>query len=227
MPSLKKFLRLKEELDLVEQRVHDMGERLVHLLNKPKEEIEDKGPCFDEPSGENEETPSEEEMLVVRRALSGLIDHDGDTQREEIFTTRCTIEGKVCSLVIDDGSCVNGVSKMVVDKLQLKEEPHPCPYTIQWLSQGNGLLVSSRCLVSLIVGKSYKDAIWCDLIPMDACHVLLGRPWLFDKSVTHNGRLNTYSFVLDRRKVTLTPLSPSQFQTPQKAPKSAHLSPPS
>ncbi|GJW22251.1 RNA-directed DNA polymerase [Tanacetum coccineum] len=28
--------------------------------------------------------------------------------------------------------------------------------------------------------RSYEDKIWCDVIPMDACHILLGRPWLFD-----------------------------------------------
>jgi hypothetical protein len=27
---------------------------------------------------------------------------------------------------------------------------------------------------------------------MDACHVLLGRPWLFDRKIFHDGRENTY-----------------------------------
>jgi hypothetical protein len=28
---------------------------------------------------------------------------------------------------------------------------------------------------------------------MDACHVLLGQPWQFDKSFTHEGRSTVYS----------------------------------
>ena len=48
-------------------------------------------------------------------------------------------------------------------------------------------------------------------IPMDACHLLFGRPWLFDRKVTNNGYLNTYSFVKDGKKITLAPLSPSQL----------------
>jgi len=55
---------------------------------------------------------------------------------------------------------------------------HPQPYSIQWLNEGNELQVSYRCLVSVSIGKSYYDELWCDIIPMDNYHVLLGRPWL-------------------------------------------------
>nr|GEY27436.1 transposon Ty3-I Gag-Pol polyprotein [Tanacetum cinerariifolium] len=44
---------------------------------------------------------------------------------------------------------------------------------------------------------------------MDACHVLLGRPWQFDQRVVHDGYLNTYSFVHNNRKIVLTPITPS------------------
>ena len=29
---------------------------------------------------------------------------------------------------------------------------------------------------------------------MDACHVLLGRPWKYDGDVIHHGKENTYEF---------------------------------
>ena len=88
---------------------------------------------------------------------------------------------------------------------------HPHPYTIQWLNQCKGLQVRSRCLIPLSIGKTYQDELWCDVIPMDACHILLGRPWLFDLKVKHDGYLNTYSFSKDGRRITLAPLSPSQL----------------
>ncbi|KAA8524224.1 hypothetical protein F0562_010647 [Nyssa sinensis] len=49
------------------------------------------------------------------------------------------------------------------------------------------------------------DQIWYDVVHMDACHVLLGRPWQFDRRVSHDGRKNTYSFMFNNRKITLTP----------------------
>ena len=149
------------------------------------------------------------ELLVLRRALSSLKSEKED-QRENIFHSRCTIPGKVCSLIIDGGSCANVASLTMVEKLNLQVSAHPHPYKIQWLNQGKGLQVNSRCLIALSIGRNYVDEIWCDIIPMDACHILLGRPWLFDRTVTHDGYLNTYSFTKDGKKITLAPLSPSQ-----------------
>ena len=67
------------------------------------------------------------------------------------------------------------------------------------VNQGKGLQVNSRCFISFSIGKHYYDELWCDIIPMDACHLLLGRPWLFDRKVMHDGYLNTYTFHKDGR----------------------------
>ena len=45
---------------------------------------------------------------------------------------------------------------------------------------------------------------------MQAGHLLLGRPWLFDKHVKHNGFTNKYSFVFNQHNITLVPLTPKQ-----------------
>ena len=117
---------------------------------------------------------------MLRRALSGQKASKHEEQRENIFHTRCTINGRVCPIIVDGGSCVNVACTTLVDKLQLKTEPHPQPCSIQWLNQGNGLKVSTWSLISFSIGKNYMDELWCDIIPMDACHVSLGRPWLYD-----------------------------------------------
>ena len=96
--------------------------------------------------------------------------------RTNIFRTRCTSGGKVCQVIIDGGSCENMVSKEMVDKLNLQCEKHPHPYRIAWFKKGNEVTVDKRCLVKFSIGKVYKDELWCDVIPMDAYHVLLGRP---------------------------------------------------
>ena len=45
--------------------------------------------------------------------------------------------------------------------------------------------------------------ILCDIMPMDVCHLLLGRPWKFDRKVIHDGRRNTYTIEKDGVKHTL------------------------
>jgi hypothetical protein len=59
--------------------------------------------------------------------------------------------------------------------------------------------------VSFSIVVRYKDKMWCDVVAMDACHLLLGRPWQYDRSAHHDGRKNTYSFMLGAVKITLLP----------------------
>jgi len=163
------------------------------------------------------EEADEGKLLVLRRAFSGL-KGGKEEQRENIFHSKCTVQGKVCSLIIDGGSCANVASFSMVEKLNLQAMAQPHSYNIQWLNQGKGLQVNSRCLIFCSIGKSYHDELWCDIIPIDACHILLGRPWLFDRKVIHHGYLNTYSFSKDGKKITLAPIQPSKPLKPQKGP---------
>ena len=61
---------------------------------------------------------------------------------------------------------------------------------------------------------NYHDESWFEVTPIDACHIILGRPWLLDREVVHDGYRNTYSFTKDGKRVTLASLTLSQ---PQKA----------
>ena len=53
---------------------------------------------------------------------------------------------------------------------------------------------------------SYQDEVLCDVIPMDICNILLGRPWQFDRHVVHDGHANTYTLTKDGLKHKLKPL---------------------
>jgi hypothetical protein len=141
------------------------------------------------------------EALVVQRSLKVTYVED-EWLRNNIFHTRCTSHGKVCNVIIDGGSCENVVATTMVEKLKLKTEDHPEPYKLK----GNEVKVNKRCLVEFSIGKNYKDAVVCDIVPMDACHLLLGRPWQYDRKTKHDGFKNTYSFEKDGVKVLLAPL---------------------
>src|SRR2546423_7728807 len=51
---------------------------------------------------------------------------------------------------------------------------------------------------------------------MQAGHLLLGRPWQYDRRVMHNGYSNRYSFTYKRRNVVLAPLLPQEVYEEQK-----------
>ncbi|GKV35062.1 hypothetical protein SLEP1_g43380 [Rubroshorea leprosula] len=129
---------------------------------------------------------------------------------EELIPTNHEESLVVCNVIIDSESCKNVVSNYMVEKLGLPVKDHSHPYKLQWLRKGNEVKVTKRCLVSFSIGNRYQDEVWCDVIPMDACHLLLGRPWQFDRKAIHDGHANTYLFVKDGVKVKLTPLKPEE-----------------
>ena len=77
------------------------------------------------------------------------------------------------------------------------------------MSENGELVVDIQVLICFSIGK-YVDETLFDVVPMEANHLLLGRPWQYDKDVVHNGVTNKFSFVHKRKKVTLTPMSPSE-----------------
>ncbi|KAI9169880.1 hypothetical protein LWI28_019044 [Acer negundo] len=139
---------------------------------------------------------------------------DDELQRDNDFHTRCHVNNTVCSLIIDGGSCTNMASTTMVEKLNLAILKHPKPYKLQWLIDGEEIKLTKQVLVSFSIGK-YKDEVLCDVVPMHASHILLGRPWQFDRRVTYDGYTNRYSFSLSKKRITLVPLTPKQVYEDQ------------
>ena len=87
---------------------------------------DDQIPSLKDACDNNVEYLVEGESLVARRALSAQVKED-DTkqQRENIFHTKCHINNKVCSIIIDGGNCTNVASTTLVEKLNLPTLKHP------------------------------------------------------------------------------------------------------
>ena len=96
-------------------------------------------------------------------------------QRNILFRTACKTKDKVCKFIVESGSTNNLVSTKMVENLELETIVHPSPYRVSWLQKGHHVNVTGQCLVEFKIG-GYKDEILCDVIPMDVCHLLLGRP---------------------------------------------------
>eukprot|EP00256_Glycine_max_P066098 XP_025980693.1 uncharacterized protein LOC112998749 [Glycine max] len=79
---------------------------------------------------EYKEEAMQGDMLMVRRLLGNQMQPLDDNQRENIFHTRCVINGKLCSLIVDGGSCTNVASSTLVTKLNLETKPHPTAYKL-------------------------------------------------------------------------------------------------
>ena len=179
----------------------------------------------DEPDDAHSEHDDEEEEVVCReqgmvnfvtiRSLNARVKKDEHgMQRENIFHCHCVVGGKVCSMIVDNGSCTNVVSEITVKRLGLATRDHPEPYMLQWLSNSGELKVKKQTTIPFRI-HTYEDEVVCDVVPMQACHVLLGRPWQYDRKVVYDGYLNQISFVHNKKKIVLAPLTPREVNEDQ------------
>lgn len=146
------------------------------------------------------------EALMMNKVLLKPSKEIGElVQRKALFRIVCKAKGKCCKLIIDSGSTDNLVSTKMVENLGFKRIKHPTSYKVSWMQKGHQLFVSEQSEVEFQIGKSKKKII-CDIMPMDVCHILLGRPWQFNKKVVHDGESNCYKFEKHGIKHTLVPL---------------------
>jgi hypothetical protein len=86
------------------------------------------------------------------------------------------IKGKACKLMVDGGSYYNGICKAVVMTLGLSTWRIPKPKHVAWFNSCGMLKVTHKVHVSFTVGD-YVDEVECDVLPLEVCGLLLGRPW--------------------------------------------------
>lgn len=168
--------------------------RSINIVEEGKSDEEQNFEDGDYEGGNVADADTGEELACIVQRLLLAPKKPNNSQRHKIFRTRCIIRSKVCNVIINSGSSENVVSKAVVKALNLKTERHPSPYKIAWIKKGPEVQVLEICKVPLSIGKYYKDEIMCDVVDMDACHILLGRPWHYDVDATYKGRDNTFIF---------------------------------
>lgn len=64
----------------------------------------------------------------------------------------------------------------MVHKLRLKVQKHLKPYRLQWLNEEGEMKVYIHVMVPMAI-DGYDYEILCDVLSMEAGHILFGRPW--------------------------------------------------
>ena len=149
--------------------------------------------------------------MMAREVHSDGTTIDVRGQRSNIFHSECKVHDKVCKLIIDGGSFTNVISSDLVHALSLSTWRLPSPCYMQWMNQSGTLKITHRARVKFSMGN-YVDSVDCNVVPMNACHLLLGRPWQYDLDATHGGRSNTYSFIHKGVHHILKPMKESDIK---------------
>ncbi|RDY14775.1 hypothetical protein CR513_00108, partial [Mucuna pruriens] len=147
-------------------------------------EVEYESSQEDASTSENKSSSAyyEGDFFMVSRLLSTLVG-DNQSQIGNIFHSRCLVQA-------------------------IPTLPHHKLCKLQWLSEKGELVVDKQMSLAITLGK-YNE-IMCNMMLVEAIHILLGRPRQFDQEVTYDEITNKFSFVHMGHKVTLNPLSPRE-----------------
>jgi hypothetical protein len=148
--------------------------------------------------------------LIVHQALSAIVGEDNKRQCHNLFNMFLVVMDSHVHTIIDGGSCNNLVNVEVVKQLGLTMCEHPHPYHIQWFNNNGKVKLTKTSRIYFSTG-SYHDFADFDVVPMDACSLLLGRPWEFDTDAIHYGRSNKYTLMHKGKKIMLLPMTPTEI----------------
>ena len=98
----------------------------------------------------------------------------------------------------------------MVEKLGLTTRPHPHPYYIQWVNSYDRIQVTKTAHIEFSIG-SYNGSVDFDIVPLEVCQLLLGKPWISKNNVVHNTIANKYSFKYNGRKITFIPMTVAEI----------------
>jgi hypothetical protein len=152
------------------------------------------------------ETTDQYKSLVAQRVLSVQLCKAEHDQGHNLFQTRGIVKDRAIRIIIDGESCSNLASIDIVEKLALPTRQRPHRYYIPWFESFRKLMVTRTTRVYFTIG-TYSDFVDCDVVPMQAGYLLLGRPWQFDRESVHNGKTNQYSLIHDGNKIGLKPMT--------------------
>ncbi|GJS97980.1 hypothetical protein Tco_0819150 [Tanacetum coccineum] len=98
---------------------------------------------------------AEQVTYVVQQTLCSPKISDS-SQRNKIFQIKCLVKEKICSIMIDRGSCENLLSKDLVKAFKLPTKPHHSLCQIGLIKKVSTLKVTEIYKVPFAIGKHYN-----------------------------------------------------------------------
>jgi hypothetical protein len=154
---------------------------------------------------EGEDADSGRSLGMHKILLTPEKEVDSSVQRSRLFRRLAQLRTENAKSSLTAGALIISLQLRWWKSWSWRTTKHPSPYKVSWLQKGHRVSVTKQCLVKFKIGN-YHDEILCDVIPMDVCHILLGRPWQYDRNVVHDGRMNTYTLEKDGRLHKLLPI---------------------
>ncbi|KAH9744213.1 Endonuclease [Citrus sinensis] len=165
-------------------------------------DVETEGESYDDPmppledANDGVEYPVDGKLMVARCALNMQVKEDVEVQRDNIFHTRCHIKDKSDGrtegsiILVSTPMSINPITGTGLWNLEgrmdiLREGLVflEMPFLGGWTNTFLFILTLDFEIRKRGYEDMYKDEVLCDVVPMHAGHILLGRAWQYDSAI--------------------------------------------
>jgi hypothetical protein len=88
--------------------------------------------------------------------------------------------------------------------------PHPQPYNIRWLLQGQDIHVNQQCRLLYDI-QPFKDEVLCDVSPLYFDDVLLGQPYMWNHHIIYESQPHSFIVSLGGHLYRIPKVVPTIF----------------
>lgn len=103
--------------------------------------------------------------------------------KEQLFVIKIQIKKSLVTVIFDSGSQRNLILDAIVKWFGLPTTKYPSPYTLGWLNRELEHTIDWQCKFKFSISEEFIDEVECNVVPIDVCRVIFGRPYLWDRDV--------------------------------------------
>jgi hypothetical protein len=134
---------------------------------------------------------SDDETKITILGLIGKIG-DGYDSRIKLFHIRVIMKHTKIDTLIDSGFQSNLISEEAVKQLGLNTKIYHKLYSLKWIRNNHKLHITKQCTLKFTISSKFVVEVTCDVVPLNECGMVLGRPYLYDRKAIFYREQNQY-----------------------------------
>jgi hypothetical protein len=97
----------------------------------------------------------------------------------KVFNINIQVKKTKVVCLFDFGSQDNLIGEYFLRNIGLEVHDHPNPYPLGWVNKHVDIEATKKCKINFYVIKKYNDEVEVDVLPLDVCGVVFGRPYMY------------------------------------------------
>jgi hypothetical protein len=130
-----------------------------------------------------------------------ILHHQEEKEMTKFFHINIQVKNTKIDVMFDSGSHVKLIEMDLVNKLGLDVYNHPIPCPLGWVNKDEDIRVTKQCKIEFLVSVDFIDEVELNVVPLDVCGVMFGRPYMYMRDFIFIRRTNQCCLILIKDRI--------------------------